>query len=314
MRRGQSVGIRMWRVASAACVITLLAAPLLLLGRPYQTQTATFDRIRSGRSLRLGFRTDARPFSYKVDTGRPAGYSVALCERIAAAAKSELGLSALALEWIPVVANTRFRTLQQGQVDLICGAETETLARREEASFSIPIFAGGVGVLVRADAVRLKEILAGRGQISHPIWRAAAAQALQARAFSIAEGTTSEQWLAERMRELRIMAKIARVSDYDAGVQAVIDRRSDAFFGERAVLLDVARRHPSARDLNVIDRRFTYEPLALAVRRGDEPFRLLVDRALSRLYDSGEIVALYTNSFGAPDESTLTFFQWNTLR
>jgi ABC-type amino acid transport substrate-binding protein len=315
MRRGQSVGIRKWRVASGACVIALLAAPLLLFGQSPQTQTVTSDRMRTARSLRLGFRTDARPFSYRDATARPAGYSVALCERIAAAAKSELGMSALELEWIPVVANTRFRTLQQGHVDLICGAETETLARREEASFSIPIFPGGIGVLVRADAaVRLKDVLAGRSQISHPIWRAAAVQAIQARAFSIVEGTASERWLADRMSELRIMAKVARVNGYDAGVQAVIDRRSDAFFGERAVLLDAVRRHPSARDLIVIDRRFTYEPLALAVPRGDEAFRLLVDRALSRLYDSGEIIALYTNSFGALDEGTLTFFQWNALR
>ena len=302
------------RVASAACVITLLAAPLLLLGQSSPTKTVTSDRIRSARTLRLGFRTDARPFSYKDAMGHPAGYSVALCERIAAAAKSELGMSSLELEWIRVVANTRFRTLQEGQVDLICGAETETLARREEASFSIPIFPGGVGVLVRADApVRLKEALAGRGRISPPIWRPAATEALQARAFSIVEGT-SEQWLAKRMTELRIVAKVDRVNSYDEGVQAVIDKRSDAFFGERAVLLDAARRHASVRDLIVIERLFTYEPLALPVRRGDEAFRLLVDRALSRLYDSGEIVGLYTNSFGAPDEGTRTFFQWHTLR
>jgi ABC-type amino acid transport substrate-binding protein len=295
-------------------LVTLLAAPLLLLGLSSPTQPLTSDRIRSARSLRLGFRTDARPFSYRDAMGQPAGYSVALCERIAAAAKSELGLSSLPLEWIRVAAPTRFRTLQQGQVDLICGAETETLARREEAAFSIPIFPGGVGVLVRADAPgRLKEIL-GRPQISHPIWRAAATEAFRARAVSIVEGTTSEHWLAKRMTELRITAKVARVNSYDEGVQAVIDRRSDAFFADRPILLDAARRHSSARDLVVTDRLFTYEPLALPVRRGDEAFRLLVDRALSRLYESGEIVGLYTNSFGAPDEGTRTFFQWNTLR
>jgi ABC-type amino acid transport substrate-binding protein len=305
----------MRRVIQATLLITLLAAPLLLVGQSSPTKTITFDRIRSARTLRLGFRTDARPFSYRDATGQPAGYSVALCKRIAAAAKSELGMSSMELEWIRVVANTRFRTLQQGQVDLICGAETETLARREEASFSIPIFPGGVGVLIRADApVGLKEVLAGRGRISPPIWRAAVTEALHARAFSIVEGTTSEQWLAKRMTDLRIIAKVARVKTYDEGVQAVIDRQSDAFFGERAVLLDAARRHSSVRDLIVIDRLFTYEPLALPVRRGDEAFRLLVDRALSRLYESGEIVGVYTNSFGVPDEGTRTFFQWNTLR
>jgi len=41
------------------------------------------------------------------------------------------------------------------------------------------------------------------------------------------------------------------------------------------------------------------EPYALALRRGDEDFRLAVDRALSQIYRSGEIVKLFATSFGA---------------
>ena len=79
------------------------------------------------------------------------------------------------------------------------------------------------------------------------------------------------------------------------------------------MLLDAARRHASAGDLTSIDRLFTYEPLALAFGRGDEEFRLLVDRTLSRLYGSADMGGLYTKWFGEPDESTLSFFRWNTL-
>jgi ABC-type amino acid transport substrate-binding protein len=93
----------------------------------------------------------------------------------------------------------------------------------------------------------------------------------------------------------------------------LLDRRYDAFFGQRSVLLDAARRHASSRDLLVLDRLFTYEPLALAFGRGDEDFRLLVDSTLSRLYGSPDMSGLYTKWFGEPDESTLTFFRWNAL-
>ena len=41
----------------------------------------------------------------------------------------------------------------------------------------------------------------------------------------------------------------------------------------------------------MLDRSFTREPLALALRRGDDDFRLLVDRTLSRLFRSQEIGA-----------------------
>jgi ABC-type amino acid transport substrate-binding protein len=313
MRHGPWTGVRTHRVAAMACAIAVLASPLLLGQQPQGRPTGTLERLRTGGSLRLGFRADARPFSYTDSAGRPAGFSVSLCERIAPAVKRELGLGSLAIEWVPLVDDSRFQTLTHGEIDVICGAESETLARREDASFSIPIFPGGISVIVRKDATRLKDVLAGRA-LSQPIWRATATRTIQARAFSIVEGTTSERWLTERMRELEIIAGVTGVNGYDAGVQAVIEQRSDAFFGERAILLDALRRHARATDVVVLDRQFTYERLALAIPRGDDAFRLLVDRTLSQLYRSGEIVPLYAGSFGEPDANALAFFQWNTLR
>ena len=100
---------------------------------------------------------------------------------------------------------------------------------------------------------------------------------------------------------------------YEAGVQGVLDRSSNVFFGDRAILLDAVKRSASVQDLVVLGRSFTYEPLALALGRGDEDFRLIVDRTLSRLYRSGEIGALYAKWCGEPDENALTFFRLNAL-
>jgi polar amino acid transport system substrate-binding protein len=84
-------------------------------------------------------------------------------------------------------------------------------------------------------------------------------------------------------------------------------------FGDRAVLLEAVKRDRAGGDLLVIDRLFTHEPVALALPHGDEEFRLLIDRALNRLYASGEINTIYAKWFGQPDESALTFFRWNTV-
>jgi putrescine:ornithine antiporter len=313
-------GPRRHQAALLASVIALLvAAPLVRAQKPPAPAPAlapatTLDQIRDLGRLRLGYRTDARPFSYRDESNQAAGYSVVLCQRIADAVKGEPGLAGVTVEWVPVTVDDRFRAIQQGQVDLLCGAETVTVARRAEVSFSIPIFPGGIGALVRSDApARLREVLTGRGQTYRPTWRASAERILRSRGFSAVAGTTSEKWLTQRIKDLQVIADVSSVGSHDAGLQAVLDRRSDAFFGERAVLLDAARRHPAARDLMVIDRLFTYEPLALALRRGDESFRLLVDRTLSRFYASGEMGDLYAKWFGEPDESALAFFRWNTL-
>jgi putrescine:ornithine antiporter len=301
-------------VAVAVPVILLLLTPVALFAQGTAAPAGTLDQIRAEGRIRLGYRVDAPPFAFKDETGQPAGYSTALCRLIADAASAHLGLSGTNVEWVPVSLNDRFTALQQGRIHLLCGAETVTLSRRTDASFSIPIFPGGIGALVRADApARLRDILAGRGQTFQPTWRASATQVLRARAFSAIQSTTADAWLSARVRDLNVIADVTRVPGYDAGIQGVLDRRSDVFFGERAVLLDATRRNAAARDLVVIDRLFTYEPLALALRRGDEDFRLLVDRTLSRLYFSGEIAPLYTTWFGEPDDNTLTFFRWNRL-
>ena len=46
---------------------------------------ATLDRIRDTGVFRIGYRADAKPYSYQDEQGQPAGYIVDLCLEIAAA-------------------------------------------------------------------------------------------------------------------------------------------------------------------------------------------------------------------------------------
>jgi putrescine:ornithine antiporter len=228
--------------------------------------------------------------------------------------KAELGLAELRVEWVPVTPADRFTALQQGKVDLLCGADSETLERRRDAAFSIPIFPGGIGALLRADAPsRLKDVLSGR-RSTEPNWRASAGQLLQEQIFTVIPGTTAEPWLSGKLKDFQLTAKITTVTGYDAGVQQLLNRKAHVFFGDRAILLDAVAKHPSGSKLMVLDRLFTFEPLALALARGDEDLRLTVDRTLSRLYAAGGGISdLYRQWFGEPDDDTVAFFRWTTL-
>jgi ABC-type amino acid transport substrate-binding protein len=300
------------RLALAVFAVLLLAAAQAWVHAAPASGALT--RIRDTGRLTLGYRTDARPFSYTDDSGTPTGYSIALCQHVVEEVKRDLDLPRLKAEWKPVEFSQRFRALRLGEIDLMCGADTITVSRRAEADFSIPIFPGGIGALLRADSpVRLREVLSGRGQQFNPVWRANATQLLQARDFIVVGNTTAEAWLGRRMNDLDVLAPVQVVKSYGEGVQRVLNRRSDVFFGDRAILLDTANRQSGGRELIVLDRLFTYEPMALALAPGDDGFRLLVDRAISQMYRSGEITKLYVKSFGEPDASTLTFFRWNTL-
>jgi ABC-type amino acid transport substrate-binding protein len=308
MRRQTSGSRRLYLLRIASLAVAMIAFVQAA------SAAATLDRVRQTGKLTLGYRTDAQPFSYRDKAGKPAGYSVMLCQKIADQIKAELGLSSLTVEWVPVTLADRFDDVKDGKVDLLCGADSITLTRMKQVSFSIPIFEGGIGAMLRADAPPpLPELLAGAPPPSHPIWRGSPARSfLEKKTFSVVAGTTSESWLAGRLKAFQIDASVAPVPNYAAGIQRLLDRRSDVLFGDLAILLETAKRNTSG-DLIVLDRLFTYEPLALAFGRGDEDLRVLVDRSLSRLYGSAEFRGLYATWFGKPGEAAVTFFRLSKL-
>ncbi len=185
---------------------------------------------------------------------------------------------------------------------------------RSQVSFSIPIFPAGLAALVRADApAQIRDVLSEHEPPYRPLWRGSIGLTLQNRTFSAVTNTTALNWLTGKLDEFKIDAKVAPVESHDQGVQRVLNRSSDVLFGERSILLDAKKRNPAGGDLIVLDRLFTYEPLALALARGSEDLRLLVDKSLSSLSRSGETQNLYKRFFGEPDENALTFFRMNTI-
>jgi ABC-type amino acid transport substrate-binding protein len=288
---------------AAAAIASLPFAPVA---------AATLDQVKASGKLLLGYRADARPFSFD-KAGKAAGFTVALCEQIADAVKAEPGLSAITVEWVPVTLEDRFQALQNGKIDILCGADTATLERRKDVSFSIPIFPSGIGAVLRWDApIPLREVLAGK-RPTGPVWRGSPAQILNKKTFAVVKGTTGEKWLAERMQAFKIDASVSTADSYELGIKSVLDGSSDVFFGDRPILLDAAVDGPSASELVLLDRLFTHEPLAIAIERGDEDLRLIVDRTLSRAFRSPDFRDFYAEWFGEPDDSTLSFYLQNAL-
>ena len=122
-----------YRVRIAACFMALLAV-LLPLAWPASASAATLDRIRQAGKIALGYRTDARPFSYRDESGNPDGYAVVLCKQVVDSLKTELGISELAVEWVPVTIDDEFKAVKENKVDLLCGAG-ETLSSSKGCRF-----------------------------------------------------------------------------------------------------------------------------------------------------------------------------------
>jgi putrescine:ornithine antiporter len=282
---------------AAAVALTLAFVAAALLPSPAHAQAAA----KKPGKLVLGYYANARPFSYTDESGKPAGYAVELCQQAAGAAETT---------WVVVTPESRVAALRDGKVNVLCG-EPDRLSARKDMAFSIPIFQGGIGALLRKDAPPgLAQALAERPGPSGPLWRGTPTQQLlQAQTFAVVAGTPAETLLAERLKDFQLTAKVAPVKTFAEGVQAVLDRKASVFFTDRSILLDAVKRSGKAGDLTVLERRFTIAPLAFALRRGDEDGRLAVDRALSRAYGTPEFRAIYTKWFGEPDDAATSFFR-----
>lgn len=306
LRPSHQIHIRI--IAYAVFLATGVFLPLLAT----PASAGTLDRVRDSGKITLGYRDDARPFSNRDEAGNADGYAVAVCKAVVEQIKTDQGLSSLNVEWVPVSADDQFRAVQEGKVDLLCGA-AETLLSRKDVDFSVPIFPGGIGALLHANApIGLREVLSGRPP-SGPLWRGFPAQVLTRQVFSVVAGTPSEKWLSDKLNEFQLSATVVPVKSYDEGVQRVLDGSSSVFFADRSILLDTVKRSPSARDLTVLRRQFNYAPIAFAMQRGDSDFRLLVDRSLSQIFSSQAFHDIYAQWFGGPSEAADTFFQMSRL-
>lgn len=270
----------------------------------------TLDRVRSNGKLTLGYRTDNPPMSSRDGAGQPTGFAVTICRRIAAELKEELQLQNLAVEWTAVGAATALQDVQQGKIDLLCSAEPVTLTRRSEVSFSAPIFLGGIAALVNGNSpAEFQHILENKPPPYKPTWRGTVPAILQHRTLSVISGTPVVAWVGERLSTFKVTATVSTEADYASGVTKVAKGNSDALFGDRAQLLAAVKQHPDAAKLKVLNRHFTYQPLALVLPRNDDDFRLAVDRVLAEGMASPKFGEVYTSTFGTPDADTIEFFR-----
>jgi ABC-type amino acid transport substrate-binding protein len=100
------------------------------------------------------------------------------------------------------------------------------------------------------------------------------------------------------LREQFVTATLVRVKDHAEGIAAVEKGTVDAFASDRGVLAGLALSSKDPKRFAMSRHGFSYEPIALMVRRNDAAFRLVVNRALADLYRSGNIVTIYERWFG----------------
>lgn len=271
----------------AALVAALASAPLALSAqgpaRPWSGElTGRLERIKETRSVRLGFREGAIPFSYLGPDGRPVGYSLDLCHAIVATIAEDLGIREPRIEYVQVGPQDRIERVVSGVVDLECGATTNTAERRQRVAFSPVIFVTGTRLAVpHGSPIRGVADLGGRKVV-------------------VARGTTNEAAMREVIR-LRAPTATLVVADTYADALALLQSGgADALAADEVLLHAQRTAGARLRDYRIVGEMLSYEPYGIMLPRGDAPLADAVDRTLRALAQSREIVWIYDRWFLRP--------------
>lgn len=282
--------------------ITLVRFACLLTLLPALATANTLERVRSSGTLTLGYLADFAPFSVQ-DGDQARGYAIDLCLKVAEQVKLTVARPELKVRFQPVALADEISAVSSGQVDLLCTPTVASVQRRQQVSFSIPIYTAGVSAVVRKDAPEpLLNVLNGKPAHSGPTWRATLNRGLSNQTFAVVTGGVTEQWVHRQLQALGVIATVIAVADNSAGLEAVAQGKADAFFSERMLLKNQLARHDQ-QQLMLVERTYDYAPVAMVVPRADEDFRLLVDTVISAMYRSGEIEQGYTTYLGGTSKA-----------
>ena len=262
--------------AAAVVVVAMPAAAVL----EKSASAGVLDRISQDKTIRIAYREDAPPFSYKDKIGEPAGFMVDLCRGVAKKLAEQLNLTPLNVTYVAVTAADRFETIRQQKADLLCEPTSATLSRRELVDFSLATFVDGASLMIRADG-------------PHDL------KAMSGKKIGVLAGTTTEQGLRNTLKAVGITADIIPAKTHAEGLSMLDDGKISAYFGDRSILVSLIRGSKAPRKLALAENYLSVEPYALALPHGDDEFRLAVDRTLSHIYRSGEIAGIFNRTFGA---------------
>jgi ABC-type amino acid transport substrate-binding protein len=256
----------------------------------------TLQLIAERRAVHIGFVADQAPFASASANGSPVGYALDLCAVVVR--ELERRTDKLTTSYLEFGAQDSLKAVADGRVDLLCGAVSATLKRRETVDFSEPIFVTGASAVTRRWAPRvLRELVQGDREISAP--RSPEMTPFSTVRVGVRGKTTTEAQLRWAITSGRYTATVVDFPTHAEGWAALEAGTIDAYFADRVLLGSLMAKAPKPSGFMLGSRIWTREVYAIAMPRGDADLRLLVDRALTEFYQTPDFIALLQRYFGA---------------
>ena len=230
----------------------------------------TLDAIKARGQLVCGVNNPGvAGFSQADSQGNYTGLDVDVCRAIAAAILGD----GTKVKWVPTTAQQRFTALQSGEIDILSRNSTWTLTR--DASLGLTFLAttyyDGQGFMVPAKS-KIKS-----------------AKQLKGATVCVQSGTTTEKNLTDFSRANKLDMKPVVFEKQEAATGAYFSGRCATYTTDASGL--ASTRNRDAKDPKehvILPELISKEPLAPAVRRGDDEFMAIAKWVIYGLMEAEE--------------------------
>ena len=216
----------------------------------------TLDAVKAKGTVACGVGTGLAGFGQPDDKGVWTGLDVDFCRAVAAAIFND----PMKVTFKPLSAKERFTALQSGEVDVLARNSTWTISRDSSLGlvFVATNFYDGQGFMVKK-SLGVKS-----------------AKELKGASVCVQTGTTTELNLADFFRNNKMDYKPVVFEKNDEVVAAYDGGRCDAFTTDSSGLYAERLRMKSPDEHVVLPEIISKEPLAPAVRQGDDQWMTVV--------------------------------------
>ncbi|KEP70758.1 amino acid ABC transporter substrate-binding protein [Thioclava dalianensis] len=217
---------------------------------------ATLDDVKARGELICGVNTGLVGFAAPDANGNWSGFDVAICKAVAAAVLGDPSK----VKYVPTSGQTRFTALGSGEVDLLARNTTWTFSRDTDLKlqFTATNYYDGQGFMVRKDS----------GVTS--------AKELDGASVCIQTGTTTELNLADYFKANNMSYQPITVDSNAEGEQQFLAGACDAYTTDASGLAATRAAFANPSDYVILPEIISKEPLAPAVRQGDDQWTDIV--------------------------------------
>lgn len=198
-----------------------------------------YEKIMKRGVIKVGIKTDSKPFGFIDKDGKYQGYDADLARYIA----QYILKSPNKVEFIPVTPANRMIKASTGEVDIVIATMTITPQRQEILDFSIPYDAAGQALLVNANS-KITSIGDLSDQNVGVIW-----------------GTTAEK----NMINLVPTANILGFKTYQDAYNALKNKQINAITSDDTILSRFAYEDKSVK---LLPKKYSREPYGIGFKKG----------------------------------------------